>query len=82
MTISTLAYAALESTITELKAISQIKLLTRVKSGNFEHHVKSDINLQTVRIQMSYEPSHQDFHCLLSIFHCLLSIFFTPIINI
>ena len=39
--------------------------LCRVKSGNFGHQVNSDIHLQTVEIQMR-QPSHQDFHCLLS----------------
>ena len=44
----------------------------RVKSGKFGHQVNSDTDLQTVDIQMRrllmsrLEPSHQDFHCLLS----------------
>ena len=38
----------------------------RVKSWNFGHRVNLDTHLQTVESQMSYEPSHQDFHCLLS----------------
>ena len=41
-----------------------------VKSGNFGHQVNSDIHLQTVDGNPDetapYEPSHQDFHCLLS----------------
>ena len=47
-------------------------------SGNFGHQVDSDILLQTVEISNEtapYEPSHQDFHCL-------LSYFFIPIIKI
>ena len=36
---------------------------TRVKSGKFGHQVNSDTHLQTMS---PYEPSHQDFHCLLS----------------
>ena len=40
----------------------------RVKSGKFGHRVNSDADLQTVIIKdetAPYEPSHQDFHCLL-----------------
>ena len=44
----------------------------RVKLGKLGHQANSDTRLQTVEIQMRrllisrYEPSHQDFHCLLS----------------
>ena len=42
-------------------------LIGSVKSGNFGHQVNSDTHLQTVELQLlHYEPSHQDFHCLLS----------------
>ena len=43
----------------------------RVKSGNFGHQVDSDIpfaNSETLDETAPYEPSHQDFHCLLSLF--------------
>ena len=67
----------------------ECKLKYRVKSGNFGHQANSDICLQTVKILMRrlirnsgnpdetapYEPSHQDFHCL-------LQYFFIPIILI
>ena len=48
--------------------------IERVKSDtcNFGHQVNSDTHLQTVEIQ---KPSHQEFHCL-------LSLFFIPIIQI
>ena len=42
---------------------------SRVKSGKFGHKVNSDTHLQTVvnpDETAPYEPSHQDFHCLLS----------------
>ena len=40
-----------------------------VKPGNFGHQVNSDVHLQSVENPdetAPYEPSHQDFHCLLS----------------
>ena len=44
-------------------------MLGKVKSGNFEHQVNSDILLKksgNPDETAPYEPSHQDFHCLLS----------------
>ena len=46
-----------------------VDLTVMVKSGYFEHQVNSDIHLQKVENPdktAPYEPSHQDFHCLLS----------------
>ena len=42
--------------------------LWKVKSGKFGHQVNSDTHLQTGNPDETapYEPSHQDFHCLLS----------------
>ena len=40
--------------------VDEDKAKGRVSSGNFGHQVNSDMNLQTMRIQMS-----QDFHRLL-----------------
>ena len=46
-----------------------MSLGSKVKTGNFGRQVNSDIHLQTLEIlgeTAPYEPSHQDFHCLLS----------------
>ena len=52
------------STVDILKEVSY-----RVKSGNFGHQVNSDIPLQIGNPDemAHHEPSHQDFHCLLSL---------------
>ena len=45
--------------------------LNKVKSGKFGHRVNLDIYLQnSVNPDETapYEPSHQDYHCLLSLF--------------
>ena len=43
----------------------------RVKSGKFGHQVNSDTFGNSVNPDemAPYEPSHQDFHCLLSLFN-------------
>ena len=45
-------------------------MLSRVKSGNFGHRVNSDIlyicDSGNHDETAPFEPSHQDFHCLLS----------------
>ena len=43
-------------------------VMFRVKSGKIGHQVNSDTRLQTGNPDETapYEPSHQDFHCLLS----------------
>ena len=38
----------------------------RIKSGKFGHQVNSDTHLRNPDETAPYEPSHQDFHCLLS----------------
>ena len=46
-----------------------VAIRTGVKSGKIGHQVNSDTHLQTVENPdetAPYEPSHQDFHCLLS----------------
>ena len=55
-----------------------VNLLNRVKSWNFGHQINSDTfaNSGNPDEPAPYEPSHQDFHCLLS------SLFFIPIIII
>ena len=52
---------------------------TRVKSGNFQHQVNSDIHLQTVEIQMRQLLMSN----LIRIFTvCLVNLFFNPVIKI
>ena len=43
-------------------------MFTRVKAGNFGHQVNSDTlaNSGNSDETAPYDPSHQDFHCLLS----------------
>ena len=55
----------------------EIKWAIRVKSGKYGHQVNSDTHLQTVNPDETapYEPSHQDFHCL-------VNLFFIPIFEI
>ena len=46
-----------------------LNITSRVKSWNFGHQVNSGTHLQTVKNPdetAPYEPSHLDFHCLLS----------------
>ena len=53
--------------------------LNRVKSGNFEHQVNSDIHLQTVEIQMRRLLMSRLIRISIV---CLVSLIFIPIINI
>ena len=46
-----------------LPPILQIEKLYRVKSGKFGHTFANSVNPDETA---PYEPSHQDFHCLLS----------------
>ena len=51
--------------------LDRSRLAFRVKSGNFGHQVNPDIHLQTLsgnpaETDALYDPSHQDFHNLLS----------------